>query len=248
METLDFLGKKVHIQRQSFYRGMSLTIEPNGKLKVKVGQGTRPTRILSFLEAKKSWISKHLGKVALTQQQFPPKKFVEGELYPYCGYNYRLKFVSSKKTFVVFSGEELLFHSPKNGSREAGFAQLKEAYKTTASTLLEKKVNSFSQEMNLQPSGLSFRSQKSIWGSCSAKNRISLNWKLIVAPSWVMDYVVIHELAHIVHKDHSPQFWKLVESYTAKRKEAAHWLKENAFAGDFLTGASDLWPADDALL
>ena len=244
MESLDFNGKNVSIWRKPFYRGMSLTIEPNGELQLKVGQGARPQRLLNFLASKKKWIDKHLAKIEETQKKFPKKSFKEGELYPFCGNTYALKFVESQRVFVVFSGEELLFHCPKDYPMGRAWDRLREAYKETAAILLGRKTDEFSKIMKLKHNGVSFRAQKSIWGSCSGENKISLNWKLIVAPSWVIDYVVIHELAHIRFKDHSSNFWKLVELYTAKRKEARIWLRENVYAGDFLTGSSALWPAE----
>ena len=96
--------------------------------------------------------------------------------------------------------------------------------------------------MNLKPTSLGFRMQKSIWGSCSPENKISLNKKLIVAPLEVIDYVVVHELAHIRYKNHSQQFWSFVEKYVDSHSSSRRWLNENQYLSDFLSSRSELWP------
>src|SRR3989338_5484159 len=74
---------------------------------------------------------------------------------------------------------------------------------------------------------VSIRSQRTRWGSCSSRNTISLNWRLIMAPDWVSDYVVYHELAHLTHMNHSKEFWQLVERYVPNHKDAQKWLKDH---------------------
>ena len=94
--------------------------------------------------------------------------------------------------------------------------------------------------MQLFPKAVKFRGQKTIWGSCSPDNTISLNYKLIVAPIQVVDYVLIHELAHIRHKNHSRTFWDLVEQFTDHRQFSKEWLKEHQLKADFLNKKSEL--------
>lgn len=81
--------------------------------------------------------------------------------------------------------------------------------------------------MGLQPSGISFRRQKTRWGSCSSEGHLSLNWKLVFAPEEVIDYVVIHELAHLKHQDHSKNFWDLVEKYDPEARLHRRWLRDH---------------------
>jgi predicted metal-dependent hydrolase len=80
------------------------------------------------------------------------------------------------------------------------------------------------------PSHVSIRGQRTRWGSCSSEGAISLNWKLLAAPIDVIDYVIVHELAHIRHLDHSPQFWSLVETFYPDWRLAKLWLKEHEFS------------------
>ena len=74
-----------------------------------------------------------------------------------------------------------------------------------------------------------FKNQKTLWGSCSSKNNINLNYLLVMAPMLVIDYVIIHELVHTVHKNHSENFWNAVEAIMPDYKKAKKWLNKNGY-------------------
>ncbi len=106
--------------------------------------------------------------------------------------------------------------------------------------LLVRRVQHFSERMKLYPKTLSFRSQKTRWGSCSSDGCLSLNWRLVIAPLEVIDYVVVHELAHLRYYNHSPNFWYLVGQHCADYKTLRDWLKVNQYEADFLARSSEL--------
>lgn len=98
-------------------------------------------------------------------------------------------------------------------------------YKSTAQEIMPKLVEKHSNIMSLYPSSLKFRNNKSRWGSCSYKNSIILNINLMKFPLCVIEYVIVHELAHIKHKNHSKKFWNLVQEYCPTYKEEEILLK-----------------------
>lgn len=98
-------------------------------------------------------------------------------------------------------------------------------YKDIISSLLEKKVLYWQEKMNLKALKVSYKKAKRQWGSCSYKNAISLNIYLIMLPPKVIDYIIVHELAHIVHKNHSKEFWSLVEKFLPNYKSLKKELK-----------------------
>lgn len=98
-------------------------------------------------------------------------------------------------------------------------------YKQQAKAILPSIVEKYAQKMNLFPSELKFRKNKSRWGSCSFDNKINLSTKLMKLPFSCVDYIVIHELAHIKHKNHSRQFWDFVEEYCPLYKEEEKKIK-----------------------
>jgi len=98
-------------------------------------------------------------------------------------------------------------------------------YKDIISSFLEKKVLYWQEKMNLKALKVSYKKAKRQWGSCSYKNAISLNIYLIMLPPKVIDYIIVHELAHIVHKNHSKEFWSLVEKFLPNYKSLKKELK-----------------------
>ena len=98
--------------------------------------------------------------------------------------------------------------------------------KTMAKELLPKKVAAFSKIMGLTPAGITITSAKTCFGSCSSANRLSFSWRLMQYPEAAIDYVVVHELAHIVHHNHSPEFYALVANSLPDHTQRRALLKE----------------------
>ena len=113
-------------------------------------------------------------------------------------------------------------------------ADLKRAfYKYCAQNTLLEKVDYFANLMQLYPNRVTFRRAKTRWGSCSSENNISLNIGLIMLSLNLIDYVIVHELAHIKHKNHSKEFWKLVEQFYPNYKQAKEELKKYSLLLNF---------------
>ena len=93
--------------------------------------------------------------------------------------------------------------------------------------IIIKRGNELAINYSLLPSKIIIKDQKSRWGSCNSKKEVRLNWRLILMPYDVMDYIIIHELCHLKHMNHSKDFWNLVESYNNNYKKSEKWLKEN---------------------
>ena len=247
VETQNFLGHRVEIRRKAFRRSLGVTVYPNGRIAVSVNKTCSWNEIKKFLEERKDWLKGALLEVEKIQKAYPKRKFRSGELYPYLGKDYELQLQKGSKVALRFQNEGILFSLPideENMSeldRKRYFQKLKECYRETAKELIAKRVDLYSQKMKLYPKKVSFRGQKSIWGSCSAQNNLSFNWKLIVAPLSVIDYVVVHELSHIKHKDHSSRFWSLVNGTLPNVEKSKEWLKRHHYAADFLMTQSELW-------
>jgi predicted metal-dependent hydrolase len=90
------------------------------------------------------------------------------------------------------------------------------------------KVENFAPVVGVEPAGVGFKTFRSRWGSCTAKGKVELNWQIMMAPSRMVGYVVIHELCHLTRHDHSPEFWREMPEYQRYRE----WLRENALKLD----------------
>lgn len=101
-------------------------------------------------------------------------------------------------------------------------------YRERARTLLKDRTDHFAQKHNLDYSGIRISSAKTRWGSCNHRNGLNFNWKILFAPPEVQDYLVTHELAHTVHRNHQREFWRLVEKMHPQFKESRKWLRQNS--------------------
>ena len=99
--------------------------------------------------------------------------------------------------------------------------------KATAAALLRARVDQWAARMGLRHGRVCVKSQRTLWGSCSAKGNLNFNWRLAFAPPQALDYVVIHELAHLRELNHSKRFWKVVEEYCPDFRAHRRWLNDN---------------------
>lgn len=105
--------------------------------------------------------------------------------------------------------------------------RLEALYRKAAREYFPKRVSHYAHILGVTYGKISIRDQKTRWGSCSSEGNLSFNWRLILAPPDVLDYVVVHELCHRKEMNHSPRFWSLVESLMPDYKKQRKWLKEN---------------------
>ena len=108
-----------------------------------------------------------------------------------------------------------------------------EKHQELARQVLQRRAEYYARQMQVSYGRVAVKDQKTRWGSCSAKGNLNFNWRLILAPGEVLDYVVVHELAHRREMNHSVRFWNLVESVLPDYQQRKRWLKEN---GDRLMG------------
>ena len=127
---------------------------------------------------------------------------------------------------IIFNGKEFITNLQ---NKDALNLSLKFWYKKKFKEVAIPRLFYFANKHNLKINQVRIKEQKTLWGSCSSKNNINLNYLLIMAPLKVIDYVIIHELVHTIHKNHSENFWKSVASIMPNYDDARHWLKENGY-------------------
>lgn len=121
----------------------------------------------------------------------------------------------------------LLMWIPYEADYEYRKEQLEKWYRKEAAAVFGEKAEEFAQALSVSFQDIRIKDQKSRWGSCSSKRNMNFNWRLLMAPEPVCDYVIIHELCHLVYMNHSPDFWNLVESVCPDYRQYKKWLKEN---------------------
>lgn len=150
------------------------------------------------------------------------KKYIPGDTVFYLGRPYTLKTGSGSS--IKLSTDQLLVPALPPATVQK---RLEAWYKLRAADIFLDRLTLYEPKVGHQHNKLRLSSAKSRWGSCSTTGTISLRWTLIMAPLSVLDYVVVHELCHLVHMNHSRSFWKLVKTICPDMNDAVHWLKSN---------------------
>lgn len=249
-EVLLFRDREVQIHRGLNRRSIGLTLQVNGRIRISAPKSISLSHIKAFLATNSSWIETHLERYRTLREAYPPKRFIAGEKFLYMGQRFALVYRAGRGAHVDFetSGDELIVSIPE--SRWNGFdplaphpelaVPLARFYESEGRAIIGARLGLYSRRMALRPASVCFRSQKTRWGSCSVQGKISLNWRLIVAPLDVIDYVVVHELSHLRHYDHSRMFWELVSHHLPSYLELRQWLRDHQYEADFLARTSEL--------
>ena len=183
-------------------------------------------KIENFLQDKYTWIKKQLH-IQSNIQQFIKKKYVDGEIFLYLGNIYKLKIIFGQK-YSIKIDNNLLIVVVKNIHNIIKIKRLIRKWLHNQSNLyFKEKTFYYAKKNNLNIKSLKVREYKTRWGSCSINGDISFNWRLIMAPPQIIEYVIIHELMHIKEHNHSSRFWDLVKSQYPCIKEAKQWLIYN---------------------
>lgn len=141
------------------------------------------------------------------------------------GRAYALERAQGKHVALRLEGERCILTLPEPEDENAVRAALKQALSRRALTRIRERLGEYAPRLGVEFGRVAIRDQKSRWGSCSAKHNLNFNWKLIMAPPEALDYVVIHELCHLIEFNHSPRFWRLVEAQMPEYEAWKKWLK-----------------------
>lgn len=199
---------------------IALVIDSDGELIVRAPFYASNSDIMRFVQEKQHWIEQKSEEMKQKKQERPTLSLQEGETIPYLGRDCMIFRGMTKK--ICFDGKAFLVPETVEAKRK-----LENWYKKRAAVILQERVETIAKSMNVRPEGVKITSAKTRWGSCSSTNHLNFSWRLIMCPPEVVDYVVVHELCHIFHKDHSRSFWESVEKVDVRYREHEKWLKEN---------------------
>ena len=177
----------------------------------------------SVIEENKDWIEDKQAKFNDYKEEAPNRDFKDGETFHFLGEPKKLEYGNNSE--ISIQEETIQVPEDQEDSLED---LLRSFYISEAKRRIKPKVEKFSGQIGVEYNKIEFRNQRTLWGSCSPKRNLSFNWRLIMAPKEVIDYVVVHELAHLVEKNHTEKFWRIVKEHHDSHKESAEWLDENA--------------------
>ena len=208
--------------KRSNRRSISIEITREGKLVVKAPYLIPKIIIENFVNRKRNWILKHLKKYS--SKRTGKREYVEDEEFLYLGKKYNLHYGSYTEISVSDIGK---LHIPI-ATKFRAEKEIELFYRKTAMELITKRVEVNAKMMKLSYGAITFSDTKSKWGTCTYHNNLQFNWRLIMAPLEVVDYVIVHELTHITHKNHSRKFWNNVSFYKPAYKQHRKWLSLNS--------------------
>jgi hypothetical protein len=205
---------------------VSIKIEPPNQVLVVAPKRT-PKKILDkFVKEQSAWITKQLARMVQKQDSIESNTqvLIFGKTYQKkFGFNHNLPIG------ILFTNNQILFNFPDSNTLQKNKlvkSELEIFLKKTARKYLQEKTKALAEKMQVKYKKITLRNQKTRWGSCSSNNTLSLNWRLVHYPPEIIDYVLVHELAHLIHHNHSKKFWELVALYDPKYRQHKNYLKK----------------------
>lgn len=206
-------------------RSMALEVRPDGSLLVRAPLHTPDLLIRAFVESKAAWIKTH--QAAARSRPSPSSAgFTAGARFWYLGTQYALRIDPHARAALSFQNEFVLSAAAQGNARIV-FTRW---YQQQARRLLGERVSRLAAQHGFTYKSIRITSAAARWGSCGANNSLNFAWRLVMAPPEVIDYVVVHELAHTRVKNHSRAFWEVVRAAMPDYAHHRQWLRSNGAA------------------
>lgn len=192
-------------------KSLGITVDPEMQVLVKAPEGSTIEKINALLLQKVPWIIKQQSFFLAFHPKTPTRRYVNGETHLYLGRHYQLRVEEGKQNNIQFSGRYMIATVKQNEKvREVVRGWYRERAKMKFAEVAEPLIQQFEQQ-GVKPSGIYIQEMPTRWGSCTPKGKIILNPELIKTPKGCIEYVIIHELCHLVHRHHSQKFFELQE-------------------------------------
>ena len=213
------------IKRSPKRRKLTVTVERDRSVVVHAPESTSEETIREVVESKRRWIHEKTTHVQKYQERLHPpgKELVNGESALYLGREYQIEVIPTASTEIRFEQRFFIPASLAGGRRRV----LRNWYRDQAKERILPKVKSIAAILGVEFAGAKIVDNRFRWGSCTVKNNVNLNWRLIKAPVFVIDYVIVHELAHLLEANHTPRFWNIVRTHAPKMEKARSWLRDH---------------------
>ena len=236
MRIRKFANERVRIGRASLEvlieytnrkRTISLQLKDN-KIIIKAPRTVSRKNLDEVIQKKQKWI-KQRAILDFKEQNLRNRKFIDNETFYFKGNEYHLSLIWGGKEEVKIVDGLLLVTLKDNRSIDSKNVKslIEDWYVRESAKILNTRTYEFAKKMKVRPKGITVKNYVSKWGSCTAKNKISYNWRIIMAPDCIVDYLIIHELCHIIEHNHSKNFWNYVGTYCEDFQKKRKWLREH---------------------
>lgn len=221
------LGFDYELRVSDRAKNIRITVGPEGVV-VTLPRRQPQRAAHEFVAERRPWIERTLAKLSAEAEVVAARTLADGDLVPYLDNELILRLLTgdSRRVLWAHRAGELRVHSGDH-SREQVALLLERWYRRRARDEIGERLDVVVARNSTAYRRLAIRDQRTRWGSCSTSGTISFNWRLMLAPEHVLDYVVEHEAAHIEVRDHSPRFWALLDARVPDWREPRDWLRRN---------------------
>jgi predicted metal-dependent hydrolase len=237
MPTISLKGQSVpyRLIRSKRNKYVRLTVQMGSGLRVSAPRWVPEKDIPRYIRERAEWVLDKLTEFAKIERDMPHQRYTHNARVMFLGRSYALrihkglngmaqaKLLGSRMHVAL---PEPLLHQHRE---ECVRMVMHRWYRTQAEKIIRDRVMMYAVAMDVNPARVSIRKQKTRWGSCSADGNVNINQFLVKAPPKIIDYVIVHELAHLREHNHSPNFWTLVEHHCPDRLVSQQWLKDHVY-------------------
>lgn len=217
--------------RRSDRKTASIYIERDGQVSVLVPKRLSKDRIEELLESKRNWIYRNQAEWHDLNTTRVQREYVNGEGFLYLGRTYRLKIVDQQEHPLLLKNGYFCLMS-NNGSAANADSAFKEFYRTKGKDRIPERVAFFERRMGVKAKTIKIMELKNRWASCTPKGNLNFHWKCMMAPPTVLDYIVVHELAHLIHANHTEAFWNEIDKVLPDYGDRKDWFRAHGAGMD----------------
>lgn len=220
---------KYNIIRQPYRKTIAISISEDNQIVVKASKTLSKKYINDFVLEKQKWIKKVMTFNTYEKKPYQEKSFSANEKFLFLGKPLFLNIEIGNRKKVKIEDNRLYVFIPSNCKDTKKYVKNKliDWYKEQSFKFINQRLNIYKKNLNLTPLKLKIKQLKSSWGSCSKSKIITMSWRVIMAPVEIIDYILVHELIHLIHHNHSSKFWNEVAKVFPNYKQLKKWLVIN---------------------
>ncbi len=211
------------VRRSPGRKTLGLTVDRGGELILSAPPGVGDDTLSAFVREKRFWLYTKIAEKEARDQPVTGKEFVSGEGFPYLGRSYRLLLVDGQDVALKLEGGRFKL---RRADAPTGREHFIHWYTTRGRPWLKKRTAGWASRMDVEPTAVEVRDLGFRWGSCGQQGTVNFHWAAMLLPPSVVDYIVVHELVHLIEANHTPEFWLRVQRAMPDFEQRKTWLAE----------------------
>jgi predicted metal-dependent hydrolase len=230
MFSFEYKSKTIEYQViKSNRKTVTISILPTKRIIVKTPKYLSDYEVMNLVKRKAQWIDKKISEMSDDTERKSKIEYSDGQFILYRGKDYKLKIENDyniKKSKVVIISDEIVVTTNQEQNQDIAKI-LEQWYREKAKVLIHQRLDHYNVYINKKISNVRVKNQRRRWGSCSNLSNLNFNWRIIMMPDEMFDYIIVHEMCHLLHLNHSKDFWRAVEEILPDYKEREKWIKLN---------------------